>query len=303
MLAQDVGRLRLSPSISSGGTREPRWVSDERRRERTAYGTVFHPSFTSPFFPRSYVTRLVTLTSFLGADWVEWEEATRIEVKRAEFQPFVDSVLLTLSPLASFACHSLRSLGGAGPEDGSERGWMACSRAERTENRSERLTHGINVSPLVVMFRPPCVVPSVSTSSGLFTHIILLLPTSSPPPVACRSLRHEKRRWCEGEDVKRQGGNDKEPTKPHGNNRWTQIILGSPLSLWPYRSLAAYASHSLTSLSIPAVCLSRCRHTLSIPFRRVQRPRPRRPQGPAYAGRTGRGTEAEWAYVTRRERG
>ena len=130
---QDVGRLRLSPSISSGGTREPRWVSDERRRERTAYGTVFHPSFTSPFFPRSYVTRLVTLTSFLGADWVEWEEATRIEVKRAEFQPFVDSVLLTLSPLASFACHSLRSLGGAGPEDGSERGWMACSRAERTE--------------------------------------------------------------------------------------------------------------------------------------------------------------------------
>lgn len=136
---QDVGRLRLSPSISSGGTREPRWVSDERRRERTAYGTVFHPSFTSPFFPRSYVTRLVTLTSFLGADWVEWEEATRIEVKRAEFQPFVDSVLLTLSPLASFACHSLRSLGGAGPEDGSERGWMACSRAERTENRSERL--------------------------------------------------------------------------------------------------------------------------------------------------------------------
>lgn len=58
---QDVGRLRLSPSISSGGTREPRaegprWVSDERRRERTAYGTVFHPSFTSPFFPRSYVS-------------------------------------------------------------------------------------------------------------------------------------------------------------------------------------------------------------------------------------------------------
>ena len=49
--------------------------------------------------------------------------------------------------------------------------------------------------------------------------------------------------------MKRQGGNDKEPTKPHGNNRWTQIILGSPLSLWPYRSLAAYASHSLTSLS------------------------------------------------------
>lgn len=37
-------------------------------------------------------------------------------------------------------------------------------------------------------------------SSGLFTHIILLLPTSSPPPVACRSLRHEKRRWCEGEE-------------------------------------------------------------------------------------------------------
>ena len=26
-------------------------------------------------------------------------------MKRAEFQPFVDSVLLTLSPLASFACH------------------------------------------------------------------------------------------------------------------------------------------------------------------------------------------------------
>ena len=119
------------------GVRSETWtrnrVNDERRRERTAYGTVFHPSFTSPFFPRSYVTRLVTLTSFLGADWVEWEEATRIEVKRAEFQPFVDSVLLTLSPLASFACHSLRSLGGAGPEDGSERGWMACSRAERTE--------------------------------------------------------------------------------------------------------------------------------------------------------------------------
>ena len=181
---QDVGRLRLSPSISSGGTREPRWVSDERRRERTAYGTVFHPSFTSPFFPRSYVTRLVTLTSFLGADWVEWEEATRIEVKRAEFQPFVDSVLLTLSPLASFACHSLRSLGGAGPEDGSERGWMACSRAERTENRSERLTHGINVSPLVVMFRPPCVVPSVSTSSGRVFHP---LPTSSG--------RNERREW------------------------------------------------------------------------------------------------------------
>ena len=126
---QDVptGRLRLSPSISSGGTREPRWVSDERRRERTAYGTVFHPSFTSPFFPRSYVTRLVTLTSFLGADWVEWEEATRIEVKRAEFQPFVDSVLLTLYlRLASIYQHviSLVSyqfpLGGAGPEDGSE---------------------------------------------------------------------------------------------------------------------------------------------------------------------------------------
>lgn len=60
---------------------------------------------------------------------------------------------------------------------------------------------------------------------------------------------------------------------------------------------------SFMDISIPAVCLSRCRHTLSIPFRRVQRPRPRRPRGPAYAGRTGRGTEAEWAYVTRRERG
>ena len=51
---------------------------------------------------------------------------------------------------------------------------------------------------------------------------------------------------------------------------------------------------SFMDISIPAVCLSRCRHTLSIPFRRVQRPRPRRPQGPAHAGRTGRGTEAEW---------
>ena len=69
---------------------------DERRRESNGVRNgLLSPSFTSPFFPRSYVTRLVTLTSFLGADWVEWEEATRIELKRAEFQPFVDSVLLT----------------------------------------------------------------------------------------------------------------------------------------------------------------------------------------------------------------
>ena len=64
--SSDVGRLVSSIHLL-GGTREPRWVSGTRR-ERTAYGTVFHPSFTSPFFPRSYVTR-VTLTSFLGADW------------------------------------------------------------------------------------------------------------------------------------------------------------------------------------------------------------------------------------------
>ena len=173
--------LHPSPPEERGNRGE--WVTNgggkERRTERS-----FIPHSLRRSFPRSYVTRLVTLTSFLGADWVEWEEATRIEVKRAEFQPFVDSVLLTLSPLASFACHSLRSLGGAGPEDGSERGWMACSRAERTENRSERLTHGINVSPLVVMFRPPCVVPSVSTSSGRVFHP---LPTSSG--------RNERREW------------------------------------------------------------------------------------------------------------
>ena len=163
------------------GTEVSEWRTEEGKNGvRNGLSSLIHFAVLSPLLCHS--ARYTHLVPRSGG--VEWEEATRIEVKRAEFQPFVDSVLLTLSPLASFACHSLRSLGGAGPEDGSERGWMACSRAERTENRSERLTHGINVSPLVVMFRPPCVVPSVSTSSGRVFHP---LPTSSG--------RNERREW------------------------------------------------------------------------------------------------------------
>lgn len=151
------------------------WAGDKNRREEWCEPVLsltrssLLPSLIPFLSLHSFVVPLGNGMSEKNDKRREWGELMPRERSKGNIiQPFVDSVLLTLSPLASFACHSLRSLGGAGPEDGSERGWMACSRAERTENRSERLTHGINVSPLVVMFRPPCVVPSVSTSSVSF---------------------------------------------------------------------------------------------------------------------------------------
>ena len=50
------------------GTEVSEWRTEEGKN---GVRNGLYPSFTSPFFPRSYVTRLVTLTSFLGADWVE----------------------------------------------------------------------------------------------------------------------------------------------------------------------------------------------------------------------------------------
>ena len=174
--------VSLHPSPPENeGTEVSEWRTEEGKNGvRNGLSSLIHFAVLSPLLCHSArYTHLVPRSGLSGMRRSDEDrgEKSRVPAVRRFGSPHVISARFLRM---SFTPFTRRSRSGG-------RKWTGVNgmltSGENREPKASGLTHGINVSPLVVMFRPPCVVPSVSTSPVCS----LTLFFSFPPPLHLRS--------------------------------------------------------------------------------------------------------------------